>query len=44
MFTEAYVRLLGSALAFSLQNRIEASKEKLNEALSFAGIANLRDG
>lgn len=43
IFTEAFVRLLGSALAFALQNRIEASKEKLSEALSFAGIANMRD-
>lgn len=43
IFTEAYVRLLGSALAFALQNRIEASQAKLNEALSFAGIADLRD-
>lgn len=43
MFQEAYVRMLGSVLAFSLENRIEASKIKLEEALSFAGIANLRD-
>lgn len=43
IFTEAYTRLLASALAFALENRIEASKEKLSEALSFAGIANLRD-
>jgi hypothetical protein len=43
IFTEAYTRLLGSALAFALENRIEASKEKLSEALSFAGIANMRD-
>lgn len=43
IFTEAYIRLLASALAFALENRIEASKEKLNEAISFAGIANLRD-
>jgi hypothetical protein len=43
IFTEAYTRLLASALAFALENRIEASKEKLTEALNFAGIANLRD-
>jgi hypothetical protein len=43
IFTEAFTRLLGSALAFALQNRIETSKEKLSEALNFAGIANLRD-
>lgn len=44
IFEQAFTRLLGSALAFALQNRIEASKQKLEEALSFAGIANLRDG
>jgi hypothetical protein len=43
LFTEAFTRLLASALAFSLENRIEASKEKLTEALNFAGIANMRD-
>lgn len=43
IFTEAYTRLLASALAFAVENRIEASKEKLTEAISFAGIANLRD-
>lgn len=43
LFTETFVRLLGSSLAFALENRIEASKEKLQEALSFAGIANMRD-
>jgi hypothetical protein len=43
IFTEAFTRFLGSALAFALENRIEASKEKLSEALNFAGIANLRD-
>jgi hypothetical protein len=43
IFTQSFERLLGSALAFALQNRIEASKEKLSEALSFAGIANMRD-
>lgn len=43
IFMEAFTRLLASALAFALENRIEASKEKLSEALNFAGIANLRD-
>lgn len=43
VFTEAFVRLLSSSLIFALENRIEASKEKLTEALNFAGLANLRD-
>lgn len=43
MFEQSFVRMLASALAFALENRIEASKQKLEEALSFAGIANLRD-
>lgn len=43
IFREAFVRLLGSGLAFALENRIEASKKELEEAISFAGIANLRD-
>lgn len=43
IFQESFVRLLGSALAFALENRIEASDVKLKEAISFAGIANLRD-
>jgi hypothetical protein len=43
MFGQSFVRLLASALAFALENRIEASKQKMEEALSFAGIANLRD-
>lgn len=43
IFTESYTRLLASALAFAVENRIEASKEKLTEAITFAGIANLRD-
>lgn len=43
IFQESYVRLLGSALAFALENRIEAADVKLKEAISFAGIANLRD-
>lgn len=43
IFTEAFVRLLASALTFALENRVEASSVKLQEAISFAGIANLRD-
>jgi len=43
MFQQSFVRMLASALAFALENRIEASKQKLEESLSFAGIANLRD-
>lgn len=43
MFQQSFVRLLASALAFALENRIEASKQKMEEAMSFAGIANLRD-
>jgi len=43
MFRQAFVRMLASALAFALENRIEASKVKLDEALGFAGIAKLRD-
>jgi hypothetical protein len=43
IFREAFVRLLGSALAFALENRIEASKAKLDEALGFAGIGKMRD-
>lgn len=43
IFTEAFIRLLGSSLAFALENRIEASTAKLNEALSFARIADMRD-
>jgi hypothetical protein len=44
MFTEAFVRMLASALAFALENRIEASREKLQQAIEFAGMASLRDG
>jgi hypothetical protein len=44
MFTEAFVRMLAAALAFALENRIEASREKLQEAINFAGMASLRDG
>jgi hypothetical protein len=44
MFTEAFVRMLGSALAFALENRIEASREKLQQAIEFAGMASLKDG
>lgn len=43
IFTESFVRLLASGLAFALENRIEASREKLQEALAFANIANMRD-
>lgn len=44
MFTEAMVRMLASALSFALENRIEASREKLQEAINFAGMASLKDG
>jgi hypothetical protein len=44
MFTEAMVRMLASALAFALENRIELSNEKLQEAVNFAGMASLKDG
>lgn len=43
LFSESFVRMLSSALAFAIENRIEASKQKLEEALSFAGVANMRD-
>ena len=43
LFTESFVRLLGSSLHFALQNRVEASKEKLQEALEFAALANIRE-
>lgn len=43
LFCESFVRMLSSGLAFALENRIEASKVKLEEALSFAGVANMRD-
>lgn len=43
MFRQSFVRMLASALAFALENRIEASKVKLDEALGFAGLAKLRD-
>lgn len=43
MFREAFVRMLGSALSFALQNRMEVSKEKLSEAMQFAAAANMRD-
>jgi hypothetical protein len=42
LFQEAFVRLLASALAFALENRIEASKKSLEEAMSFARIAAMR--
>jgi len=43
IFRQSFVRMLASALAFALENRIEASKVKLDEALGFAGIGKLRD-
>lgn len=43
IFRESLVRLLSSALSFALTNRIEASDKSLKEALTFAGIADLRD-
>lgn len=43
MFTEAFTRLLSSALLYALRNNVAPSKEKLSEAMSFAGIASLRD-
>ena len=44
MFMESFTRLLASALAFALENRIEASEGKLREAMAFAQQANLRTG
>lgn len=43
IFRQSFVRMLASALAFALENRIEASKVKLDEALGFAGVGKLRD-
>ncbi len=43
IFSESFVRLLASGLSFALENRIEASDKALKEAMTFAGIANLRD-
>jgi hypothetical protein len=43
IFRQSFVRMLSSALTFALENRIEASKVKLDEALGFAGIGKLRD-
>ena len=43
IFQQSFVRMLASALAFALENRIEASKLKLDEALGFAGIGRTRD-
>ncbi len=42
-FTDAFIRLLSSALQMALVNRLEASEQVLKEALAFAGIANMRD-
>jgi hypothetical protein len=44
MFTESFVRMLASGLAFALENRMEASQAKLQEAVQFAGMASLKDG
>lgn len=43
IFHQSFVRMLASALAFALENRIEASKVKLDEALGFAGVGKMRD-
>jgi hypothetical protein len=43
MFHEAFVRMLGSALTFALQNRAEVSREFLQQAMQFATAANMRD-
>jgi hypothetical protein len=43
LFTEAFIRLLSSALLYALRNNVAPSKERLSEAMSFAGIASLRD-
>ena len=43
IFRQSFTRMLGSALAFALENRIEASKVKMDEALGFAGIGKMRD-
>jgi hypothetical protein len=43
IFQQSFVRMLASALAFALENRIEASKLKLDEALGFAGLGRARD-
>ena len=40
----APVDLTNRALAFALENRIEASREKLQQAIDFAGMASLKDG
>jgi hypothetical protein len=38
IFTDGFVRLLASGLFFALENRIEAHKEALQEALEFVQI------
>jgi hypothetical protein len=43
IFREAFVRYLASCLIFALENRIEATREQMNAALEFAGLANMRD-
>lgn len=44
MFTEAFVRMLASALVFALENGAAMSQAKLQEAINFAGLASLKDG
>lgn len=44
IFAESFRRMLGASLTVALENRLPFSKELLSEAISFAGIANLRDG
>jgi hypothetical protein len=43
LFTDAFVRLLASGLFMALENRIEAHKMSIEEALQFAAQANVRD-
>lgn len=43
LFAESFVRMLASALQYALKNSAEGSKLKLDEALSFVGVASLRD-
>lgn len=44
MFMESMVRLLGSALSFALKNTIEASREKMQEAITFATMDGSKAG
>lgn len=43
LFSEPFVRMLASGLSYALKNSAEGSKLKLDEALSFLGIASMRD-